>query len=194
MRVFVVHRLRSNGGFTMVGMMISAVLMGIVSFSALNFYQQQHSGYLQQSDLTDTQQNLRATMNELTRLIRMAGYRATGAEPVEVSTGGNILILRYHDGVEVTAQAFYLLANSETGRNDLVTVVGKGLAATFAEGIDSVLFTPGGTGTGVQWVTVDLVAKTASEGFQTAAYGGEKTRDAYLYRRLTSRVAIRNRS
>ena len=194
MRQLVVQHLKSNGGFTLIGMLISAVLMGLVSFSALNFYQQQHAGYLQQADVSDTQQSLRATMNELTRLIRMAGYRANGAKALEISTGGHSLVLRYHDGVEVTAQAFYLLANAETGRNDLVTVVGNGLPATFAEGIDSLLFTPGGTGTGVQWVTVDLVAKTANEGFQSAEHGESKVRDAHLYRRLTSRIAMRNRS
>lgn len=194
MRHSVLRRLKSNSGFTMVGMMISAVLMGLVSISAMNFYQQQHSGYLQQADVTDTQQSLRATMNELTRLIRMAGYRANGAEAVQISTGGRIIVLRYFDGKDVTAQAFYLLANVETGRNDLVTLVGKGLPTTFAEGIDSILFTPGGTGAGVRWVTVDLVAKTASEGFQSAEKDGLKIRDAHLYRRLTSRIAIRNRS
>jgi type II secretory pathway pseudopilin PulG len=188
------RHMANHKGFTMISLLVSAVLSGFVSLAAMNFYQQQHSQLIQQTDASDTQQSIRATMNELTRDLRMAGYRAFGANAVEVSGGGTRILIRYHDGTAVRAKAFYLQANSYTGRTDLMVAVDKDLPATYAEGIDSVLFTAGGTGPGIQWITVSLVAKSAKAGFQSAQSYAVSKRDDHLYRRLTSKVTLRNRS
>jgi hypothetical protein len=158
--------------------------------AALKFYKNSHGQYLQQADVTDTQQNLRAVMDELTRQIRTAGYRVFGANAVEVLGNSDWLMLRYHDGTKVRTKLFYPLDNAVTGRRDLMMLLDGEGASTFAEGIDSVRFTAGGTGGGTDWITVDLVAKTAREGFQSDQHPGSSE---YLYRRLTSRVNLRNR-
>jgi hypothetical protein len=158
--------------------------------AALKFYKNTHGQYLQQADVSDTQQNLRAVMDELTRQIRTAGYRVFGADAVEVMGNGDWLLLRYHDGTKVRTKIFYPYQNPVTGRTDLMMMLDGEGASTFAEGIDSVRFTAGGTGVGTDWITVDLLAKTAREGFQSDKTSGSAD---HLYRRLSSRVNLRNR-
>jgi prepilin-type N-terminal cleavage/methylation domain-containing protein len=188
-----VNRARWVCGFTIIEMMIGAVIFAAVSSAALKFYQGQHGQLIQQTDVTDTQQNLRATMDELTRQIRQAGYRTYGTNAVVVLNSNTWLAVQYHNGDSVVAQLFFPFINSLTGRTDLMTQLGTNPMQIFAEGIDSVRFTPGGTGGGIEWVTIDLVAKTASEGFQTPSSDGQTGSNKHLYRRLSSVVRLRNR-
>jgi len=164
--------------------------MAAISAAALQFYQSQHGQFIRQTDVADTQQSLRATMDELTRKIRLAGYRVYGQTAIMTLSDDTWLALRYHDGDSVRTELFFLLHNSYTGRTDLMTQMNGQAMQVFAEGIDSVLFTPGGTGGGIEWITIRLVAKSANEGFQRA---GASTSGQHLYRRLTSTVNLRNR-
>jgi hypothetical protein len=173
--------------------MIGAVIFAAASSAALKFYQGQHGQLIQQTDVSDTQQNLRATMDELTRQIRRAGFRVYGTKAVVTLNNNTWLAVQYHNGDSVIAQLFFPYINSRTGRTDLMTQVGKNPMQVFAEGIDSVRFIPGGTGGGIEWITVDLVAKTASEGFQAASTDGYTKSNKYLYRRLSSVIQLRNR-
>ena len=187
------QRLRRQCGVTLIEMLIATFILSSVSFAALKFYKNSHGQYLQQADLTDTQQNLRAVMDELTRQIRTAGYRVFGAAAVEVMGNSDWLLLRYHDGTGVRTKIFYPYQNPVSGRTDLMMMLNGAGATTFAEGIDSVRFTAGGTGAGTDWITVELVARTAREGFQSDQTSGTTDSHGYLYRRLSSRVNLRNR-
>jgi Tfp pilus assembly protein PilW len=184
---------KSQSGLSMVEILLASFILGAVSLSAFGFYKSQHGQYLQQADVTDAQQNLRATMDELTRQIRQAGYRVFGQDAVRCLANNTWLALRYHDGTAVRTQVFFPYYNTSTGRTDLMTQLDGEVMATFAEGIDSVRFTPGGTGGGTEWITVELVARSARQGFQSGYSGEEVDLDKHLYRRLTSTVALRNR-
>jgi type II secretory pathway pseudopilin PulG len=187
------QRLRSRAGFTVVELLIAAIAMGIVMTAAFRFYTGQHQQAVQQFAVSDTQQNLRSVMEELTRKIRLAGYRVFGGNAIITLAGNTWLAVKYHDGTAVRTQLFFPYANATTGRTDLMSQIDGGAMQVFAEGIDSVKFTPGGTGPGTQWLTVDLVAKTARPGFQVASTGGYSDTTKYLYRRLSSVVDFRNR-
>jgi prepilin-type N-terminal cleavage/methylation domain-containing protein len=182
-----------QAGFSMVELLVALLMLGIVSTAAFNFYTQQHESMVQQVDVSDTQQGLRATMDEITRKIHLAGYRVFGGNAVMTLNDNTWLALRYHDGTAVRTQLFFPYINTATGRTDLMTMLDGESMQVFAEGIDSMRFTPGSTGTGIQWITVELVAKTARPGFQTASTFGETGSGAYLYRRLSSVVGLRNR-
>lgn len=185
----VLNRLRSSRGLTMVELLIAGVAMGLVSIAALSVYRSQHSQYLQQNEVVDMQQNLRAVMDEVTGQVRQAGYLAEGLIPAQVvGTNKDMLIVRYHDGDSIRAQIFFLLPDT-TGQSNLMTQLNGEPAQLFAEGIDSVKFTTGGAGGGVGWVKVDLVAKSASVGFKDNA---SSTSKPHLYRRLSSTIKLRN--
>lgn len=180
--------MKSQAGMSIVEILIAAFILGVLSTAAINFYQNQHSQYMQQTDVSDVQQNIRVVMQELTRQIRLAGYGAFGMEACQISAAGDSLLVRYAEGGVVRAQRYYVLHDS-TGGN-LMTQINAGLPQVFAEHIDSVSFTGGGSGSGIQWITVEIVAKSDRDGFYTASASGS---DKHLYRRLSSTVRLRNR-
>lgn len=182
--------LTSQAGVGVVELLIAAFVTGLVSMAAFEFYKSQHSQFTQQADVSEMQQNLRTVMDELTRQIRRAGYRAYGSDAVQILGANDWLLVNYHDGTSVRTQLFYLYDNAVTGQRDLMTMLNGEGVQTFAEGIDSVRFTGGGTGAGIEWVTIDLVAKSRGDGFKSATTGGP---DKHLYRRLSSTVKLRNR-
>jgi len=61
-------------GFSIMEVLISLVLMGMVTTAVLKTYLTQHEHYLIQDDISQIQQSARASIDELTRQIRMAGY------------------------------------------------------------------------------------------------------------------------
>lgn len=186
-------RLRNQTGFTIVELLIGFLMLGIVSTAAFRFYTGQHAQMVQQTDVSDTQQGLRSVMEEITRKVRLAGYRVFGGNAVMTLNNNTWLAIRYHDGTSIRTQLFFTLQNASTGRSDLMSLMDGEAMQVFAEGIDSVRFTPGGTGVGTQWVTVDLVAKTSRRGFQTASTYASTDSTRYLYRKLSSVVDLRNR-
>lgn len=183
------RKLAEIRGLTLVELLIAALAFGVVSMGALSFYKSQHSQYLQQTDVSDMQQNLRVVMIELATQIRQAGYNAKNFVPVEVlGSNKDMLLVRYHDGDSVRARIFFVLSDS-LGRSNLMTQLNGEAPQLFAEGIDSLRFNAGGTAGKVNWVTVDLVARTEGDGFRTAEV---RTDDAHLYRRLNSTIKLRN--
>jgi prepilin-type N-terminal cleavage/methylation domain-containing protein len=182
-------RFAAQGGVTLVELLIAAVAFGIVSMGALSFYRSQHSQYMQQTEVSDMQQNLRVVMVELATQIRQAGYNTKGVVPVQVMGGHeDMLLVRYHDGESVRARIFFLLPDS-LGRSNMMTQLNGEAPQLFAEGIDSLHFNAGGSGGAVNWVTVNLVARTEGDAFQTA---GTPTGERHLYRRLNSTIKLRN--
>jgi type II secretory pathway pseudopilin PulG len=180
--------MKSQAGMSIVEILIAAFILGVLSTAALNFYQNQHSQYMQQTDASDVQQNIRVVMQELTRQIRLAGYGAFGMEACQIPAAGDSLLVRYADAGVVHEQRYYVRRDT-TGRN-LMTQLDAGLPQVFAENIDSVRFTGGGAGAGIQWITVEIVAKSDREGFYTSSASAT---DKHLYRRLSSTVRLRNR-
>ena len=186
-------RLRNQVGFTVVELLIALTILGVVATSAFRFYTGTHQSMVQQNDVADTQQGLRSTMEEITRKLRLAGYRVFGGNAVMTLNNNTWLALRYHDGTAIRTQLFFLVQNATTGRMELMSQMDGEAMQVFAEGIDSVRFTPGGTGVGTEWVTVDLVAKSSRKGFQSASSYSDTSSSRFLYRKLSSVVDIRNR-
>jgi hypothetical protein len=66
--------LRNIRGFSVIEMLIAAMISLIVVGSALSVYLTQHKHMIVQDQISDMQQNIRAGMQELATKIRMAGY------------------------------------------------------------------------------------------------------------------------
>lgn len=97
------NRTRSHGlnarGISLVEMLIAFALTGIVTASVLKAYVTQHKNYMIQDDITHIQQNVRASIDELARQCRMAGYAIPlGLQSIEASnTDPDSITIVYHD-------------------------------------------------------------------------------------------------
>lgn len=60
-------------GFTLLELMISLVMVGVITTAAYSFYLNQHKQWQIQEQISDMQQNARVSIDELVQHIRMAG-------------------------------------------------------------------------------------------------------------------------
>ena len=90
--------LRSKQGTTLIELMIALVLTGIVTLAIMRTYVTQHENYLVQDDVTTMQQGARASIDELTRQIRMAGHDLPLGLPaiVAANTNPDTITITYH--------------------------------------------------------------------------------------------------
>lgn len=70
----------SNRGFTLIELMISIVIGGLITAATYATYVSQHHSYYAQDQVAEMQQNLRAALSLLTTEIRMAGYDPQDAD------------------------------------------------------------------------------------------------------------------
>ncbi|MBU0983838.1 MAG: prepilin-type N-terminal cleavage/methylation domain-containing protein [candidate division Zixibacteria bacterium] len=85
-------------GFSLIEVLIALVLTGIITTAILKLYVTQHENYLVQDDITTIQQNARASIDELTRQIRMAGHEVPlGMPAIEAAnTNPDTITITYH--------------------------------------------------------------------------------------------------
>lgn len=67
-------RLRNASGFSLIEMLIALGITAFVTAAVFEAYRTQHKNYLTQDDITTIQQNARASIDELSRQIRQAGF------------------------------------------------------------------------------------------------------------------------
>lgn len=74
---------KSQSGMTLVELLVALVITGIIVSAGFGIYLAQHEGWIIQEQITNMQQNARASMHELETRIRMAGYGLPGGiEPI----------------------------------------------------------------------------------------------------------------
>lgn len=88
-----------NRGFSLVEVMVALLLSAVVTTAAFKAYVSQHKNYMIQDDITNIQQNARASLDELTRQIRMAGYQLPNGLPsiVASNTNPDTITITYHE-------------------------------------------------------------------------------------------------
>lgn len=84
-------------GVSLLEVLIALFLTGIITTAVLKLYVTQHQSYIVQDDVATIQQNARASIDELTRQIRMAGYDLpAGLAALEASnTNPDTILIRY---------------------------------------------------------------------------------------------------
>lgn len=95
----------SKRGFTLVELMVAAVLLAIISLSAFQFYGREHQVYSVQGEISNAQQNARTAMDELTTNVMAAGASLPPSFPPVIShdTNPDTIVIRYDkDGCYVT--------------------------------------------------------------------------------------------
>lgn len=93
------RRLKSNKGLSILEVLIATLLTGIVLAAVFSLYINQHKNWTTQGEITEMQQNARASIDELSRQIRMAGHQLPiGLEGVEAyNTNPDTIIINYSD-------------------------------------------------------------------------------------------------
>ena len=99
-----IHIFVQNRGTTLIELLVALAITGVVTMSVMKLYVTQHENYLLQDDITTVQQNARASIDELTRNIRMAGNELPGGLPA--------LIAGNHDPDTITIN--FVAENCET--------------------------------------------------------------------------------
>ncbi|MBD3257789.1 hypothetical protein GF377_05095 [candidate division GN15 bacterium] len=109
--------LSSSAGNSLVEILIALALTGIITTAVLGLYYRQHSNYMVQENVTAVQQNARATIGEITRQLRMAGYEVPAGVPalVAANTDPDTITINYSPENCET----YIDANMVTGASDL---------------------------------------------------------------------------
>lgn len=100
--------LKNFHGISLVEMLIAFALTGIVTTAVLKAYMTQHKNYMIQDDITTIQQNVRASVDELTRQCRMAGYAIPlGLPSIEAADADpdSITIVYHDDGCDTYLDA-----------------------------------------------------------------------------------------
>lgn len=70
--------IKDNGGFTLVELMITLVISGVIVAAIYSTYITQQRSYTSQEAVAEMQQNIRAAMVVMSADIRMAGYKPAG--------------------------------------------------------------------------------------------------------------------
>lgn len=91
------NNLIRNRGFTILEVLIAMVIMSVITTSIFELYITQHENYLIQDDITEIQQNVRASIDEIARNVRMAGYNVPdGIQAIYAyNTNPDTIVLTY---------------------------------------------------------------------------------------------------
>ena len=73
MKLFI-EKLKKQRGTSFLEVMIALAIMGVITTAIFKLYIASHKNYIVQEEVQFTQQNARASIDELARQIRMAGY------------------------------------------------------------------------------------------------------------------------
>ena len=87
-----------RNGFTLVELLISAVLLGIITLAVFQFYAREHQVYSVQGEVANAQQNVRIALDELVINLMSAGADLPpGFSPVvSANTDPDTIVVRYN--------------------------------------------------------------------------------------------------
>lgn len=121
-------------GFTLVELLITMVISGVIVASIYSAYVAQQKVYTAQNQVTEMQQNIRAAIDFITREIRMAGYDPTGnaGAGITAALAGQISFTLDNNSDGDTADAgenidFGFSAAVDTDRNGIPDAVSNGV-------------------------------------------------------------------
>lgn len=117
-----------NKGFTIVELVIAMAILGVLTAGIFALYNSQHRVTHIEADVVDVQQNLRMSLESVSRDIRMAGFAiTTGVNPL--AAAGNNTGIGGSDLITINAAGTFAVATRLDA--DLSTTVTSGTPLTF---------------------------------------------------------------
>lgn len=150
MRLLKVKFRNDQAGFTMIEVLVAALITGILAAASFGFYVSMHNQTITQQEISSMQQSGRVTFGELTKSMRKAGYMLTGHPPYEIL--GDTFKVYFSDTQPVDTIAYYLeefstseyyqVINRPSGKKfyKLMKKVNSAPAAVYAEFINGLKF------------------------------------------------------
>src|SRR5262245_56707561 len=91
-------KLQMIGGFTLVELLVSCVLLSIISLAAFQFYGREHQVYSVQDENANAQQNARISLDELAINVMSAGadLPAGFAPVISYNANPDTIVIRYN--------------------------------------------------------------------------------------------------
>ncbi|MEE9441309.1 MAG: prepilin-type N-terminal cleavage/methylation domain-containing protein [candidate division Zixibacteria bacterium] len=84
-------KIKNSKGSTVIEIMIALLITGIVSAAAFQFYVKMHGQTMTQEQISDMQQNSRASLQEIVKALRTAGYKV-GAHDSYAIVGDSLYV------------------------------------------------------------------------------------------------------
>jgi type II secretory pathway pseudopilin PulG len=112
---------KNSSGFTLLETLISALITGIVVASAFQFYVSMHNQTMAQEEISEMQQNARACIVDITKNLRMAGFKIGTHDAFLIN--GDSLYVFYNDTQPVDTILYFLSVHPD-----------KDLMGQYAEG------------------------------------------------------------
>ncbi len=174
-------RFRNSDGYTMLEVIVAMALTGILAMSGFEFYAAIHSQTSTQEEISEMQQNSRATLAELVRTMRKAGYKIGGHRAYEIS--GDSLWIFFSETQPVDTVLYYLSTDAdyqqgifrEEGamtRKFLMKKVNSGYPVVYSEMIENISYNV--IKASIIEISVEVIARKADENYQEN--GGYRTR------------------
>jgi hypothetical protein len=173
--------LRSEQGFSLVELLIAAVLTIIVAGAAMEFYITQHKTWLLEGDVAEVQYNVRASLDEIASALRMGGYQIPGHAPYAIGDDTLIIYFRNEATTEVDTLT-YFVASGDGSQYNLYKQKKNEQAAVLAENVESFELTR----IGPNLIDISLTARTVKSD-STMIHG-----DGYRRRTFATQVRLRN--
>jgi prepilin-type N-terminal cleavage/methylation domain-containing protein len=193
-RLFHSRKRTNQGGFTLIEVLIATAITAIISLASFQFYVSMHNSTTTQQQISDMQQLCRASLDEMAKTLRMAGYKLDGHPAYEIN--GDSLAVYYSQTNPVDTVMYFLqeftdqeYADLDSRRGDikfynLMKQVNSNLPTVFADCIS-----------GIRYSVVN--SSTLAITLQTLTRKPDETHDAnngFRTFSATERVNIRNLS
>ena len=97
-KIRAIAKIKPLSGFTIVELLVSAILLSIVSLAIFQFYGRQHQVYSVQEEIANAQQNARIALDELAMNVMAAGadLPAGFAPVISYNTNPDTIVIRYN--------------------------------------------------------------------------------------------------
>ena len=187
------RRLRSERGLSLIELLIAALLTGILTSAAFQFYASMNIQAETQFDKSEIQHICRVSLAEMKKTLRMAGYKLDDTIAPYVISGDSLII--YYNGVQPIDTITYALTEFTSFEYDqgagrpagvklynMTKQTNAGASEAFADYITQLVFTQ------VDSANVDITIEAQSQRFDEA-YTLNEGFHTYT---MTERVNVRN--
>ena len=100
------RKLSDSRGYTLLEMLIAVTLTSMLAAAGFEFYERMHSQTVTQEEISYMQQSCRASLQEISRTLRMAGYKVGSHAPYAVRTDS--LYIFFSETQPVDTVLYYL--------------------------------------------------------------------------------------
>jgi type II secretory pathway pseudopilin PulG len=101
-------KIKTSGGFTLAELLIGVILTGLITTAGFKFYVSMHNSSISQQEVTDIQQTSRACLDDISKTLRMAGYKIGSHIPYLVN-GDSLYV--FFNGSQPVDTVLYFLEN-----------------------------------------------------------------------------------